>query len=97
MGKYHSTIGLLFYWFGISCMTTDNFCFYLQNRLIQASQTGGQWYIDTSPFSIPWHGSCEQSQSGVDAIKLFYIQSTYTGGNWPKKSISQKCHQGPML
>ncbi len=30
-----------------------NFCFYLQNRLIQTSQTGGQWYSDTSPFSIP--------------------------------------------
>ena len=30
------------------------FCFYLQNRLIQTSQTGGQWYSDTSPFSIPW-------------------------------------------
>jgi len=35
-------------------MTNDNFCFYLQNRLIQTSQTGGQWYSDTSPFSIPW-------------------------------------------
>ncbi len=35
-------------------MTTDNFCFYLQNRLIQTGQTGGQWYSDTSPFSIPW-------------------------------------------
>jgi hypothetical protein len=35
-------------------MTTDNFCFYLQNRLIQTSETGGQWYSDTSsPFSIP--------------------------------------------
>ncbi len=41
----------LFDWFGISCMTTDIF---LQNRLIQTSQTGGQWYNDTSPFSIPW-------------------------------------------
>jgi len=30
-------------------MITDNFCFYLQNRLIQTSQTGGQWYSDTSP------------------------------------------------
>jgi hypothetical protein len=30
-------------------MTTDNFCFNLQNRLIQTSQTGGQWYSDTSP------------------------------------------------
>jgi hypothetical protein len=34
-------------------MTNDNFCFYLQNRLIQTSQTGGQWYSDTSTFSIP--------------------------------------------
>jgi hypothetical protein len=37
-----------------SCLTTDNFCFYLQNRLIQTSQTGGQLYSDTSPLSIPW-------------------------------------------
>jgi hypothetical protein len=29
-------------------MTTDNFCFHLQNRLIQTSQTGGQPYSDTS-------------------------------------------------
>jgi hypothetical protein len=28
----------------------------LQNRPIQTSQTGGQWYSDTSPFSIPWVG-----------------------------------------
>ncbi len=41
-------------WFGISCMTTDNICVYLQNRLIQTRQTGGQQYSDTSPFSIPW-------------------------------------------
>ncbi len=26
--------------------------YFLQNRLIQTSQTGGQWYNDTSPFSI---------------------------------------------
>ncbi len=29
-------------------------CFDLQNPLIQTSQTGGQWYSDTSLFSIPW-------------------------------------------
>jgi hypothetical protein len=40
-------------WFGIRWMTTEYFCFYLQNRLIQTSQTGGQWYSDSSPFSIP--------------------------------------------
>jgi len=33
-------------------MKIDNFCFYLQNRLIQTSQTGGQRYSDTAPFSI---------------------------------------------
>ncbi len=37
-----------FDFFGISCMTTEMFCLYLQNRLIQTSQTGGQWYSDTS-------------------------------------------------
>ena len=35
-------------------MTTDNFCFCLQKRLIQTSQTDGQWYSDTAPYSIPW-------------------------------------------
>jgi len=35
-------------------MATEIFCFYLQNKLIQTSQTGGQWYSDTSPLSIPW-------------------------------------------
>jgi hypothetical protein len=57
-GKYHCTIDLLFDWFGISCMTTANFCFHLQNRLIQTSQTGGQQYSDTFSFSIPWHCVC---------------------------------------
>jgi hypothetical protein len=35
----------------ISCMTTDNVCFYLQTGLIQTSQTGGQRYSDTIPTS----------------------------------------------
>ncbi len=35
-------------------MPIHNNCFYFQNRLIQTSQTGGQQYSDTSPFSIPW-------------------------------------------
>ncbi len=52
-GKVSLYFDLLFDWFGMSCMTSEIFCFYLQNRLIQTSQTGGQWYCDTSPFSIP--------------------------------------------
>jgi hypothetical protein len=35
-------------------MTTDIFCLYIQNRVIQTGQRGGQQYSDTSPFSIPW-------------------------------------------
>jgi hypothetical protein len=27
---------------------------FLQNRLIQKCQTGGQLYSDTSSFSVPW-------------------------------------------
>ncbi len=34
-------------------MTTDNFCFYLQNRLIQISEAGGHRYSDTSPLLFP--------------------------------------------
>jgi hypothetical protein len=37
-------------------MTTDNFCVYLQNRLVETSQTGGQWCSDTSPLVFP--GAC---------------------------------------
>ncbi len=48
-------------------MSTDNFCFYLQNRLSQTSQTGGQQYSDTSPFSIPWPKSFwEMSRSNQE-------------------------------
>ncbi len=52
-GEYRCTIDLLFDWFGISCMTIDNFCFYFHNRLIQTSQTGGQQYSDTYPLVFP--------------------------------------------
>jgi hypothetical protein len=60
-GKYHCTVDLLFDWFGISCMITDNICFDWQNRLIQTGQTGGEQYSDTYPFSIPWLSFCYPS------------------------------------
>ncbi len=71
-GKYHSIVDLLLDWFGISFMTTDNFCFYLQNRLIQTSQTGGQWYCDTSLFSIPFIIHSLQ-RPGANVMKLFMV------------------------
>jgi hypothetical protein len=72
-GKRHCTVDLLFDWFGISCMATGSFCFYLQNRLIQTSQTGDQWYSDTSPFSIPW-----QKILVINETKWYIIWSKLT-------------------
>ncbi len=39
---------------GLELAVRQRTIFYLQNRPIQTSQIGGQWYSDTSPFSIPW-------------------------------------------
>ncbi len=76
-GKYHCTVDC-FDWFWISCMTTDNFCICLQNRLIQTSQTGGQKYSDTSPFSIPWFGSSSQIRR-VAIYRISWVPSSKTG------------------
>ena len=70
-------------------MTTNIFCFYLQNRLIQTSQTGGQWYNDTSPLVFPglsvifnspavWEthsrqGTPQLHPPEVNVIKLFFF------------------------
>jgi hypothetical protein len=53
-------------------MTTDNFCFYLQNRLIQTSQIGGQRYSDTSPFSIPWSKYCSAEHPYAKCCRADY-------------------------
>ncbi len=51
--KYHCTIDLLFDWCGISCMTTDNFCFYLQNRLIQTVKQEVNGTVILPPLVFP--------------------------------------------
>ncbi len=53
MGKYHCTIELLFDWFWLVCFANKN-NFQLSYSWLQTSHTGGQWYSDTSPFSITW-------------------------------------------
>jgi hypothetical protein len=67
-------------------MITDIFGFYLQNRPIQTSQTGGQWYNDTSHFSIPWlnyvglPGSTTKNQaefSTLDVGVLIYANQSH--------------------
>jgi hypothetical protein len=63
-------------------MTTDNFCFYLQNTLIQLGQTGGQLYNDTSPFSVPWmkHFSVSFWQNKLERFfNVTHTQSFYIG------------------
>ncbi len=39
--------------FRISCMTTDNFCFYLQNKLIQTSQKEVNSTVILPPLVFP--------------------------------------------
>jgi len=54
-GKYHSTVELLFDWFGISCMIAANFCLYLQNRLIpnQSNRRSTvQWYFPACIYKV---------------------------------------------
>jgi len=53
-GKYLCTIDLLFDWFGLVCFANKNINCQLSYSWFQTSQTEGQWYSDTSPFSIPW-------------------------------------------
>jgi hypothetical protein len=103
MGKYHCTIDLLFDWFEISCMTTDNFCFYLQNRRIETSQTGGQQYSDNSPFSIPWTETNIQAYfctPMITSVKSFIVLALGP----QKNSVVQErlgfvtvCHFNPSL
>ncbi len=53
-GKYHCTVDFLFDWFGLVCFANKNNNCQLSYSWFQTSHTGGQWYSDTSPFSIPW-------------------------------------------
>ena len=97
-GKYHCTIDLLFDWFGISCMTTDNFCFYLQNSLIQTSQTGGQWYSDTSPFSIPCANKSVVEQYFMKMVgSIFRKFSFLRASEWLIEMMSSFIHSSQSI
>ncbi len=52
-GKYHCSVDLLFDGFGLVCFANKNKNCQLSYSWFQTSQTRGQWYSDTSPFSIP--------------------------------------------
>jgi hypothetical protein len=55
-------------------MTTDNFCVYLKNRLIQNSQTGGQRYSDTSPLVFP--ALAYYTTVTITAVKSFLVEAS---------------------
>jgi hypothetical protein len=78
----------------MSCMTTDNFCFYLQNRLIQTSQTGGQWYSDTSPFSIHWAIFLPLRR---DAEKKHFVRLTTTPGRRDRRQPPRRCSMSSRI
>ncbi len=88
------TISVLFDWFGISCMTTDNICSYLQKRLIQTSQTGGKQYSDTSPFSVPWSrvqiqpslGAGLKRRKKIISIPFWHFRATFDDDELVDKS-----------
>jgi hypothetical protein len=52
-GKNHCTVDLLFDWFGLVSFANTNKNCQLSYSSFQTSQTEGQWYSDTFPFSIP--------------------------------------------
>ncbi len=56
-GKYHCTIDLLFDWFRLVCFANKNKNCQSSYSWFQTSQTGGQWYSDISPFSVPCHNA----------------------------------------
>ncbi len=60
---------------GLECMTTDDFCFYLKNRLIQTSQTGGLQYSNTSPFSIPCYCHGYLYQISKHLVQLYLLST----------------------
>ncbi len=68
-------------------MTSDNFCFYLQNRLIPTSQTGGQWYNDTSPFSRPWFCYVEGHYTECNNAMSFVVMMSVI-----MLSVLMQCH-----
>jgi hypothetical protein len=74
-------------------MTTDDFCFYLQNCLIQTSQRG-QRYSDTSPFSIPCFDNVNAAyRNNVDSFVAGDLPDRI---NFGQISHDQAC-SGPVM
>jgi hypothetical protein len=69
-------------------MTDDNFCIHFQNRLFETSQTGGQWYSDTSPFSIPWFSCQQENIFNACALSNYLLSEKIQWNTWHLQSTN---------
>jgi hypothetical protein len=94
-GKYHCTIDLLFDLLGLACFANKNKTCELSYSWFQTSQTGGQLYSDTSPFSIP----CQRYWAFLLSKASLIVQptdgSSVSGGLWTVdlRIMSRKVYQ----
>jgi hypothetical protein len=69
--KWGSTVDLLFDWFGISCMTTDNLCFYLQNKPVKQEVKGT---VILPPLVFPGTGTSTGTSRGTSTGASFTLK-----------------------
>ncbi len=69
--KGHCTIDLLFDCFALVCFANKNKNWQLSYSWFQTSQTGGQQYSDTYPFSIPWNLKLIFKDFAIGCLKIW--------------------------
>ncbi len=86
-GKYHFTIDL-FNYFWLVCFANKNKNCQLLYSWFQTGQIGGQWYSDTSPFSIPWYQTC---------FATLFSEKLYNGSQLTTTFTAQRLSQNLEL
>jgi hypothetical protein len=74
-------------------MTTDNVCFYLQNRLIQTSQTGGQGTVILPPL-VSLGDSITQAVGGGGTVVEHSPLNPEDEGLCPTTNIGRRRKRG---
>jgi hypothetical protein len=90
---YHCTIDLLFGWFGISCMTTDNFCFYLQKSKPVKQEVKGTMILLPLVFPALIFAFPLNIRLDSDKYALAYLSKTSV----TKKKVYQHRHLKSMV
>jgi len=80
-GEYHFTIDLLFGLFGLVCFANNYKNCRLSYSWFQTSQTGGQWYSDTSPLVFP--GTAKTTMREINAYRFSKLLTpSAKGSRW---------------